>query len=121
VDAKPGSNPNCVNPESNGVLSVAVLGTTSFSVYSIAPGSVTFGGASPLRWSYEDVNSDGITDLVLKYTTSDISIPSLDAQGCAVVPLSGTLTNGTSISGGDYLCVAGMPACENSTPHPPVP
>ncbi len=121
VDAKPGSNPNCVNPESNGVISVAVLGTTSFSVYSIVPGSVTFGGAPPLRWSYEDVNLDGVTDLVLKYDLSAVLLPPLDPAGCAVVPLKGTLTNGTAISGGDILCVAGLPACENSTPQPEVP
>lgn len=56
VDIKPGSCPNTINAEHNGVISVALLGTSSFDVTTVDPESAWMGnGVSPLRWSLEDV------------------------------------------------------------------
>ena len=67
IDIKPSSCPNPLNIGSNGVISVAIVGTTDFNVTQIDPETVGFYWAGtvpcddlipinvqPLRWSYED-------------------------------------------------------------------
>lgn len=81
VDVKPGSCPNPFRPGTPGVIPVAVLGSGSFDVRSIAPPSVRLGGVAPLRWAYSDVATpfvgpveqchargrDGRRDLILTF------------------------------------------------------
>ncbi|HEY95455.1 MAG TPA: hypothetical protein G4O15_11025 [Dehalococcoidia bacterium] len=76
VDIKPGSDPNPVNVKSKGVLPIAILGDESFDITAIDPSTVQLASplhddvvADPLRWSYEDTNGDGYTDLLLRYKT----------------------------------------------------
>jgi hypothetical protein len=99
VDIKPGSCPNPLNRTSNGVLPVAVLGTDMFDVMNIDLDTVTLSRADGMGGSvgpnngppgppptFEDVAApfmgepcecdelgpDGITDLSLKFRTSDL-------------------------------------------------
>lgn len=91
VDIKPTSCPNPLNTKSNGVIPVAILGTTDLDVNDIDPSSVFLEGVSPLRWEWEDVATpyvpyignedcmdcneygpDGYTDLTLKYSTEEL-------------------------------------------------
>ena len=44
IDIKPGSNPNCVNINSHGVIPVAVLGSAVFDAAQIEPASLNFAG-----------------------------------------------------------------------------
>ena len=50
VDIKPTSCPNPLNPKSNGVVPVAILGTADFDVSQIDPASILLEGVAPLRW-----------------------------------------------------------------------
>jgi hypothetical protein len=131
VDIRPGSCPNPLNPKSQGVLPVAILGTDEFDVASIDPKSVTLSGVSPWRWSYEDVaapaskdaecdcvesHPDGIEDLVLKFSTTDLAekLGVLSPGSTATLPVTGTLTDGSAFRGADCVIIRG----EGSTRKP---
>jgi hypothetical protein len=77
LDIKPGSCQNPVNRKSNGVLSVAVLGSSALDAWSIDPASLLLEGFPASRWSIEDVaqpgeckGGDGLPDLVLKWDSA---------------------------------------------------
>ncbi len=55
VDIKPGSCPNPVNLQSNGVVSVAIVSTVDFDATTVDPSTVTLAGVVPVRASIEDV------------------------------------------------------------------
>lgn len=96
IDIKPGSNPNSINLKSKGVVPVAVLTTNEFDASTINPSTVVFAGASPLRWSMEDVDNDGDGDLVLHFETGDLI---LNGNGEAV--LTGFTLDGKPVKGTD--------------------
>ena len=116
TDVKPGSNPNCVNPNSGGRISVAYLGSDSLDVADIDPGTLVWGGASPVRCNFEDVDGDGLLDLVCKYRTSEVELPE-PPEDCVIVAGSGALLDGTPFVASDHVCVAGGPTCNASTPQ----
>jgi hypothetical protein len=96
VDIKPGSEANC-----NAIIPVAILGSETFDVADIDVMSLTFLGASArekgngaLSCSTEDVNSDGILDLICHYQNAT-------ADGA----VEGALIDGTPIQGSDVYCV----------------
>jgi hypothetical protein len=76
IDVKPGSFPNAVNPESRGVIPVAILTTSRFDAASVDPTTVRFGPASavPVGSRLDDVDSDGDFDLVLHFATASTGI-----------------------------------------------
>ncbi len=126
IDLKPGSNPNCVNPESKGKTTVAIYGSDTFNVADIDQASLRFGGAPPLWCNVEDAimegptlvfTQDGIPDLVCHFDTSQIAWPPAGSD-CGIVKLTGTLNNGVSIQGSDTACLAGEPTCSSGTPIP---
>jgi len=68
IDIKPGSDPNSVNPRSNGVIPVAILGSDTLDVSTIDPATLIFtavaddyADASPVHIGFEDVNDDGFS------------------------------------------------------------
>ncbi len=73
IDIKPGSYPNSINLGSRGVVPVAVLTTDSFDASSVDPSMVEFAGASPLRWTLEDVDGDGDMDLLFHFETQELA------------------------------------------------
>jgi len=88
IDIKPGSDPNSINLTEQGVLPVAILGS-SIDVYSIDPETITLGGAGvasrgsakapKLAVSLEDVDLDGIMDLVAFFRVEDlVAVGALD-------------------------------------------
>lgn len=109
IDIRPGSYPNPIKLTSSGSLPVALLGSAEFDVMSANPDSVTFGrvhhhedGASPLRYAYEDVNLDGLLDIVFKFKISEIKLESTDTEAC----LHGMLLDGiTHFCGHDSVKV----------------
>jgi len=116
VDIKPGSFPNSFNVKSKGVLPVAILSTADFDATQVDPATVALtyplhaSGRSPevnpLRWNWEDVNEDGVTDLVFKFDIQELLILTMtrEANGAEMVlQLIGNLMDGTPISGEDTV------------------
>ncbi|UCC63457.1 MAG: hypothetical protein JSV36_22490 [Anaerolineae bacterium] len=99
IDVKPGSYPNSINLGSMGVVPVAVLTTDDFDASTVDPATVTFAGASPLRWTTEDVDSDGDLDLLFHFRTQELS---LDGSS-TVATLTGTTFGGQAIQGTDTV------------------
>jgi len=131
VDVKPRSCPNFLDARSRGVLSVAILGTRDFDVTQINPASIRLAGVTPLGAAFEDVATpigpwlgkeqpehctdqgpDGFLDLTLAFDIQEV-IEAIEAvfapvEGSAVVvlPLEGTLFEGTSITGEDVAAIS---------------
>jgi parallel beta-helix repeat protein len=146
VDIRPGSNINPLNPKSQGVLPVALLGTEDFNVAEIDPGSVMLEEVYPLRWSIEDIATpveqverctcaaeepDGFEDMTLKFSTQDIVavLPEVTVGEKIILTVTGTLAGGEPFEAHDCILIRGDgkgrgPQKENagrislrSTPH----
>ena len=74
IDIKPGSDPNSINLKSKGVVPVAVLTADDFDASTVDPSTVEFAGASPVRWTMEDVDGDGDLDLILHFKTQELGL-----------------------------------------------
>ncbi len=74
IDIKPGGNPNNINLKSKGVVPVAILSTETFNASNVDPESVTFAGASHVRWTMEDVDNDGKDDMLFHFKTQDLNL-----------------------------------------------
>jgi hypothetical protein len=99
IDIKPGSCPNSINLKSKGVLPVAVLTTADFDASDVNPSSVFFAGASPLRWTMEDVDEDGDMDLLFHFKTQDLNLESTSTEAT----LTGYTTWDNPITGTDSV------------------
>jgi hypothetical protein len=99
IDIKPGSDPNSINLGSKGVVPVAILTTADFDAATVDPTTVIFAGASPVRWTDEDVDDDGDTDLLLHFKTQELALDG-DSTDAA---LSGQTTGGDPIVGSDSV------------------
>ncbi|MEJ2725087.1 MAG: choice-of-anchor Q domain-containing protein [Deltaproteobacteria bacterium] len=105
IDIKPGGNRNCINLKSRGVVPVAVLSSASFNALGIDLESVQFAGARAVHCRFRDVDRDGDTDVVFHFRTQDLfrAQDSVLGKGITEVTLSGTLEDGTQISGTDKV------------------
>jgi hypothetical protein len=106
IDLKPGSAVNPVNPNSQGVLPVAILGTPTFDVGTVDAASLRLGrgAVAPQDGGHlEDVNGDGILDLVLQFPTPLVGVRCGDSS----ISLSGQTLTGTPITGSDSLVTVG--------------
>jgi hypothetical protein len=134
VDIKPGSCPNPVNRNSNGVLPVALVGTDEFDVTQVDVGWLELsradgvdGSVAPLanRLHIEDVatpfdgepcdchelDGDGVDDLSMKFDTKDVvaELQLSDLPGGTTLEfvVSGELLDGTPFTATD--CVRLVP------------
>ena len=110
IDIKPGSASNVVNPSADGVLPVAILGEPGqFQVQLIDARSLRFGpgGAQALRWTFGEVNGDGILDLLTHFRIQDAVLSCDPNPGV----LTGTTVAGTPFRGSDLVTLvpAGTP------------
>jgi hypothetical protein len=107
IDIKPGSDPNCFNSNSHGVIPAAILGSADFDASTVDPFTVSLDGAgvrvkgkSGNAGSLEDVNGDGFQDLVVQiidegdYTSGDTT-----------AILEGYTYDGLPIVGTDTICI----------------
>jgi hypothetical protein len=105
IDIRPGGTPNSINPNNVGVIPVAILSSADFdAVANVETSSLTF-GSTGFEHSLgfcdpgQDVNGDGISDLVCHFVTSATNFGPNDTQGV----LQGTLRDGRSIYGIDWV------------------
>lgn len=107
IDIKPGSDPNCINNNGKGSIPVAIFGSDELDVEYIDPYSLsldglqvrTVGKKGNLLAHYEDVNYDGLYDLVVQFEDVAGALTEGDAT------LTGSLTDGTGINGSDAVCL----------------
>ncbi|MHC4607761.1 MAG: hypothetical protein ACYTAF_12675, partial [Planctomycetota bacterium] len=106
IDVKPGANPNTINLGSNGKTPVAILSTAEFDATTIDPATVTLASAAvclrgkgtPMT-SLEDVNGDGLQDLVVHVDTSTFELTAADEEAV----LEGKTFDGVLIRGTDTV------------------
>jgi hypothetical protein len=105
IDIRPGSDDNPVNPASDGVIPVALLGSADFDVADVDTTTLAFGphGAAPLdpSGSLEDVDGDGVMDLVSHYPTQETGIAEGDTEAC----VSGATLEGAMFEGCDSVTI----------------
>ena len=113
LDIRPGSYPNPLNVRSKGVLPVAILGSEALDVSRIDVASIRLAGVAPIRSSYEDITSDGYTDLALKFKTPEIVEAIIEKYGEPTkgqeltLSLEGVLYDETPIEGSDVVVIVG--------------
>jgi len=132
VDIKPSSWPNPIKLGSRGMFAVAICGTKDFDVKTVDPTTVKLyiagiaQGASPIRWSYQDVatpyigspggghalEGDGYLDIVFYFDTRTV-VTKLGLMGHVgeTIPLiiKGNLypaARGLAIQGQDYVRIS---------------
>jgi hypothetical protein len=104
IDIKPGSAQNKIKLSSQGVVPVAILSTSTFSAPTeIDPATLTFGRtgneASLSQYAIEDVNQDGLLDLIVHFNTQLTGFQPGDTVGT----LKGLRTDGTPFVGTDAV------------------
>ena len=80
IDIKPGSYPNSINLGSHGVIPVAILSTADFDATTLNAENIFLAGlgvrvrgkGNKYLASEEDVNGDGLIDLVVKVETENL-------------------------------------------------
>jgi len=109
IDIKPGSYPNSINLGSNGVIPVAILTSASFDATTVDPSTVELGGSGvAVRGKgkslahEEDVNGDGLIDLLVQVETENLD-PEAFQDGYII--LTGNTYEGTPIQGSDEIVI----------------
>lgn len=107
IDIKPGSDPNSINLSSAGVVPVAILSSNTFDATTVNAETVSLAGAAvqlvgksgKYLWHEEDVNGDGLMDIVCQVATAEFMIE----LGESVAMLEGETYEGTPIRGEDSI------------------
>ncbi|UCG45596.1 MAG: hypothetical protein JSV58_02085, partial [Candidatus Bathyarchaeota archaeon] len=120
IDIKPGSFPNSIGLLNRGRLPVAILGSDTFDVMDIDPVTimlVTVGvalqgspNAPKLACSYEDVDEDGYTDLLARFSMDELVSQGAFSLDTTFLTLTASLFDGTPIGGSDSVVVRFPPA-----------
>jgi len=117
IDIKPGSDPNPINPGSNGLVPVAIFGADDFDVATVDVETITLAGrevatrgkAEKLMSRFEDVDGDGKMDLMLQVDTQvDVETPEEEEDllwKTGPVWLYGKTLDGKDIEGSDEIVV----------------
>src|SRR5208283_801041 len=90
-----------VAPGQPGTLTVALLGSANLDVGHVDTASLTFHGANALSTSVQDINHDGIPDLVAVFDTGEVRLDPRADRGT----LQGWLKNGRAFFGSGQIRV----------------
>jgi hypothetical protein len=121
IDIKPGSDGNPINLANQGVIPVTLFGSETFDVSQVDLSSIVFAGANVYHSSFQDMDGDGMLDLVLKFRTQDTNLrsvyesllatadtdtngvldPDVSTHQLALVSLSGQTLLGEQFEGSD--------------------
>jgi hypothetical protein len=108
IDIKPGAFPNTINLKSGGAVLVAILSTPFFDARDVNPLTITLAGATVKanpkgtpNFSFQDVNGDGLLDLVVHLSIDELQLSTTDTQAT----LAGQTFDGQSIRGADSVRV----------------
>lgn len=106
IDVKPGGFPNSINLGSNGTVPVAIFSTATFDALLVDPMTVTLAGAQVKlkgkgtpQSSFEDVNHDGLSDLIVHVSTEALQLTGTDTEAV----LEGETVDGMLIRGVDSV------------------
>jgi len=110
IDIKPGSHPNAINLGSHGLTPVAILSSEQFDATTVDPDTVELAGAgvevrgksNKFLAHAEDVNGDGLVDLVVQVATANLEPESLQ-DGFAT--LTAKTYDGQTIEGTDEVII----------------
>lgn len=108
IDIKPGSFPNSINLGTGGTIPIAILSRPGFDATTVDPTTVTLAGAevklkgkgTPMA-EQEDVNGDGLPDLVVHVETEALQL----SDGDTVAVLEGETFSGSQVMGADSVRV----------------
>jgi hypothetical protein len=116
VDIKPGGEPNCIKATSKGKTPISIFGSAALDVNTIDASTIkigddeSIGGVASVKSLTDDVNGDGLLDLVLLFSTQDLNTFGLLGEGKTLY-ITGALDDGTEIIGSDFVYMAGGPTC----------
>jgi hypothetical protein len=101
IDIKPGSWPNSINPDSRGVIPVAIISTEDFDATEVSAETVRFGPdqAKAVQYAIEDVDDDGLDDMILHFRTQDTGLGEQDTEAT----LTGQTEAGKYFTGKDSI------------------
>jgi len=106
IDIKPGDFPNTIKLGSDGTVAVAILSTPTFDATTVDPLTVTLAGAQlrlkrdgTPKASFEDINGDGLLDLVVHVSTQALQLSQTDTEAV----LEGQTLSGIPIRGTDSV------------------
>ncbi len=108
IDIKPGSDPNSINLGSGGLTPVAIISSADFDATNVDPDTVMLSGAGvevrgkgrKCMAHVEDVNDDGLADLVVQVGTANLD-PGSFQDGYAI--LTGETFDNVSFGGEDAI------------------
>jgi hypothetical protein len=109
IDIMPGSVENNINLGSAGAIPVGVLSSSTFDATQINPDTISLNGASvklvgkgsKYLSHEEDINEDGLVDLVVQVLTDEFSLE----EGQTQAVLEGAIFDGTTITGNDQVTI----------------
>jgi hypothetical protein len=107
IDVMPGSDSNPINPRNRSVIPVAILGSEALDVADVDVATLAFGpGGARIAHRdghLQDVNYDGIIDLILHFRTQDTGM----ACGAELAWLTGETLDGQPFEGTDSIQTVG--------------
>lgn len=108
IDIKPGSDDNAINLGSNGVVPVAILSDASFDATDVDPltvrlasSEVRLKGKGTPAYQINDVNGDGLDDLVVQVETENLVMAPTDSTA----KLTGSNFAGIEFIGEDAVTI----------------
>ena len=104
IDVQPKSTTNYVRLNTNKLLPVAIMGSSSYDVTQVDSDTVTFEGASPaLPVKVKDIDGDGNVDMLFKFAIPETSIECGDTEATLI----GQTFLGQDVTGSDSIITKG--------------